>query len=266
MLEPHNFKNYYFCYSVGKDPSYDQQDSDYAIDQIKKAANTFAIKVCEPLWVEVDYGREFRDWENVLDKRMQANKDEKLDIIVFFLKPNEERLYADLKKYVSQRFNCPSQMIRRKSLSTQTKNVLSFASKIVLQMNSKMGHPLWSVPNYHPFWKTAKVAVAGIASSKGKKGTFISFVGTTNAELTHIITDCKAVKSRDNLSSALFQSMFTSWIQNYFLKNQKVLPSTLIIYREGLNDVQAKHQFEVEVQGLLETINVVRAKTKIPNY
>ena len=59
------------------------------------------------------------------------------------------------------------------------------------------------------------------------------------------------MKSRDNLSSALFQGMFTSWIQNYFIKNQKVLPSTLIIYREGLNDVQAKHQFEVEVQGLL---------------
>ena len=74
------------------------------------------------------------------------------------------------------------------------------------------------------------------------------------------------MKSRDNLSSALFQGMFTSWIQNYFIKNQKVLPSTLIIYREGLNDVQAKHQFQVEVQGLLETINVVRAKTKIPNY
>lgn len=117
-------------------------------------------------------------------------KDEKLDVVIFFLKPNEEKMYAEMKKYVSSVFKCPSQMIRRKSLSENTKQVLSFASKIILQINSKIGHPLWSVPNYHPYWtnKSTKVAIAGIASSKGKQGTFIGFVGTTNPDLTHIIT------------------------------------------------------------------------------
>lgn len=117
---------------------------------------------------------------------------------MFFLKPNEERLYSELKKYVSTYFKCPSQMIRRKSLSTGTKGVLSFASKIILQINSKIGHPLWSVPNYHPFWneKSTKLAVAGIASSKGKQGTFVGFIGTTNPDLTHIITECKKVEGR----------------------------------------------------------------------
>lgn len=60
--------------------------------------------------------------------------------------------------------------------------------------------------------------------------------------------------------------MFTSWIQNYYIKNQKTLPNTLVIYREGLNDVQARHQFEIEVQGLLNTIEVVKQKTKTPDY
>ncbi len=60
--------------------------------------------------------------------------------------------------------------------------------------------------------------------------------------------------------------MFTTWLQNYYAKNQKQLPTTLVIYREGLNDTQARHQFEVEVQGLLETINIVRVKTKSPDY
>jgi hypothetical protein len=251
ILEPHNFKDYLFCYSIGKDASYDQEDCDYAMNQIKTASKTFGIKVCEPYWVEVDYGRDFKDWQVVLEKRI--NKEEKLDIIIFFLKPNEEKLYAELKRFVSKNFNCPSQIIRRKNLSSNTKNVLSFASKIILQMNSKIGHPLWSVPNYHQDWKekNMRVAIAGIASSKGKQGTFIGFVATTNPDLTHIITDCKEVKSRDSVSSALFQSMFTSWIQNYFIKNQKVLPNTLIIYREGLNDVQAQHQIEIEVQGLI---------------
>ena len=75
-------------------------------------------------------------------------------------------------------------MIRRKSLSTKTKGVLSFASKIVLQMNSKIGCPLWFVPNYHMFWKDNTVAIAGLASSGGKKGLAIGIVGTTNLNFT----------------------------------------------------------------------------------
>ncbi len=156
-----------------------------------------------------------------------------MDIIIFFLKPFEERLYGELKKFTSTIFKCPSQMIRRKNLASNTKNVLSFASKIMLQMNSKIGHPLWSVPNYHPYWQkgATKVAIAGIASSKGKKGTTISFVATTNQDLTHVFSDCKKVESRSSLSSALFQGLFTQWLQSYFMKNQKTLPANLIIYR-----------------------------------
>ena len=50
------------------------------------------------------------------------------------------------------------------------------------------------------------------------------------------------------------------------MKNQKQLPNVLVIYREGLNEVQAKFQFEFEVQGLIKTIEKVRTMTKQPNY
>ncbi len=122
-------------------------------------------------------------------------------------------------------------MIKRKSLSNNTKGVLSFASKIILQMNSKIGHPLWSVPNYHPYWsKGATKAVAGIASSKGKTGVTISFVGTTNPELTYVISDCKKIANRSGFSAALFQGFFTQWLQSYYMKN-KSLPANIVIYR-----------------------------------
>jgi aubergine-like protein len=264
VLEPHIFKNYFFCYSAGKDAKFDQEDADYAIDQIKKASETFGIKVCEPYWIEVNNPRGIDDWRRALETK--KDKEEKIDVVIYFLKPFEEKLYGDLKKLTSTVMKCPSQIIKRRSLSSNTKGVLSFASKIILQMNSKIGHPLWSVPNYHPHWKGNKIAIAGIASSKGKKGTTIGFVATTNSDLTHVHCDCKKIESRDGISSALFQGLFTPWLQNYFMKNQKVLPTTLVIYREGLNDVQARHQFEFEVQGLLDTINVVRVKTKNPNY
>lgn len=50
------------------------------------------------------------------------------------------------------------------------------------------------------------------------------------------------------------------------MTNSKKLPEVLIIYREGLNEVQAKFQMEFEVNGLEETVEKVRIKTKQPNY
>lgn len=91
VLEPHTFKNYLFCYSTGKFVEEDQEQADYAIDQLKKAAETFGIKVLEPYWAEIKNPRDFRDWKDDLDKKI--NKEEKIDIIIFFLKPNEEKLY-----------------------------------------------------------------------------------------------------------------------------------------------------------------------------
>jgi hypothetical protein len=89
-----------------------------------------------------------------------------------------------LKKYACNQYNCHSQIIKRKNLAQKTKNVLSFASKIILQMNSKIGCALWFVPNYHKFWENNLLAIAGLASSGGKKGSIIGIVATTNPNFT----------------------------------------------------------------------------------
>lgn len=105
-------------------------------------------------------------------------KDEKTDIIFFLLKPQEEAFYGDLKKFTTFHFNCSSQMTRRKLLEKRNKGAMSAASKIVMQMNVKNGHPLWVVQNNHRVWEKNNVAVAALANSKGKKGSNIAFVGT----------------------------------------------------------------------------------------
>jgi hypothetical protein len=79
------------------------------------------------------------------------------------------------------------------------------------------------------------VAVAGIASSKGKGGLSLGFTGTTNAQLTKYFCDCKILKKKEDMCIALFQNIYIQWLQNWFMKNEKKLPKVLIIYREGIN-------------------------------
>ena len=113
----------------------------------------------------------------------------------------------------------------------------------MMQMNVKSGHPLWIVPNNHPLWKERTVAVAGLANSKGKGGNTLGFVGSVNPELNMSFADCKLVRGKEGISAALYSGLFTQWLQNWFTRNEKKLPDVLVLYREGLNEVQAKFQF-----------------------
>lgn len=145
---------------------------------------------------------------------------------------------------------------------------MSCASKIALQMNSKLGHPLWETRNRHKFWnqKGNDVAIGSIAISKSKQGNAISFVGTTDPRLIRYECDGAIYKSRDDLSASFFEKLFTGWIKKYFMDNNKKLPSVLVVYREGLNNVQAKSQFEVEIEGLRLAIDIIRKKSKNLDY
>lgn len=57
---------------------------------------------------------------------------------------------------------------------------MSKASKILLQINDKMGHPLYKIEKQHPFFLKNTIAIGGLAVSSGSKGCFVSLVGTRN--------------------------------------------------------------------------------------
>ena len=181
VLDPYNFKDFIYCYSVGQNPDDDRADADEAFELLKLAGKTFGIKIDEPFYLEIKGGRNLNDWMTVLqaEKNKMKNGDT-VDMIFFFVKPNEEKFYGELKKFVTYEFNCASQVSRRKLLSRGNKGAMSAASKIMMQMNVKAGHPLWIVPNTHQVWKERTVAVAGLANSKGKGGNTLGFVGTVN--------------------------------------------------------------------------------------
>ena len=46
---------------------------------------------------------------------------------------------------------------------------MSICGKIVLQMNAKIGQPIWSVPLQHPFWKNKLVMYGGLSVIKNVK-------------------------------------------------------------------------------------------------
>lgn len=54
-------------------------------------------------------------------------------------------MYEQLKTYTIHKLQINSQVVTKKTLCVGAKGGLSKASKILLQINDKMGHPLYKV-------------------------------------------------------------------------------------------------------------------------
>jgi hypothetical protein len=63
---------------------------------------------------------------------------------------------------------------------TSKKGAMSAASKIVIQMNIKVGAVPWQVEKRHEYFKNRNIMYGALSISKGKKGYTLAFVGTIN--------------------------------------------------------------------------------------
>lgn len=68
------------------------------------------------------------------------------------------------------------------------------ASGVILQINAKVGGPLWKINTNSENIKKKKLMCAGLSISKGKSGLAVSLVGTRNLEMNHFFSDCKLSK------------------------------------------------------------------------
>jgi hypothetical protein len=63
---------------------------------------------------------------------------------------------------------------------TSKKGAMSAASKIVIQMNIKVGAVPWQVEKRHEYFKNRNIMYGALSISKGRKGNTLAFVGTIN--------------------------------------------------------------------------------------
>lgn len=74
---------------------------------------------------------------------------------------------------------------------------MSAASKIIIQMNVKVGSVPWEVKKHHPYFKDKSMMYGAISISKERKGYTLAFVGTINPECTKVCSDIRmGIKSK----------------------------------------------------------------------
>lgn len=157
-------------------------------------------------------------------------------------------------------------MVKKKTVSRKSKNPLSAASMILIQINQKIGGTAWEVVRKSEYLSTKKMMYGAFSISKGPKGYTLAFVGTLNSVSSKIFTYCKTgYKSKEDIPKADFEAALTKWAQNYFKENQDG-PEVIIVYREGLSIPQIEVQLKPEIEALNTVIKKIAERTKKPNY
>ena len=208
------------------------------------ASKPFGFDVAEPEWVEMPDFATSKDWIETADDYFFKEKTQDEYSFAIFLLGKNAKLYNALKKHSLCTNGYVSQVVKAKSL--KSKGMMSTCSKILLQINAKLGGISYKAIIDKPI-QERKIMVVGVDSSHFSKRTSIAMVSTIDDSFAdfynkeQIIEEDKVEQIQFCVSSFLEES-----IPKYEKKNGEK-PKNIIIYRQGVSD-NVKDALKIEIQ------------------
>jgi len=153
-------------------------------------------------------------------------------IIVCILPNNKKDRYDAIKRFTCTDCPIPTQVIVAKSLAA--KKLMSVTTKVVMQMNAKLGGELWSINI--PMKKVMYVGIDTYHDSGSNKSVG-GFVASMNDLCTRYFSRTTWQPNKQELISQLDVCM-TDALKEYAAKNDGNYPERIIIFRDGVGDGQ----------------------------
>jgi aubergine-like protein len=213
---------------------------------LSKASKSFGFEVDEPLWIEMPNFSKAIDWietaDGYFDKNEEKNKEE-YTFAVFLLGKNTN-VYNELKKHSLCKNGYASQIVKVKSL--KSKGMMSICSKILLQINAKLGGISYQTIIEKPI-KERKLMVVGVDSSHFKRKTAVAMVSTIDNSFADFYNK-EEIIFEDKIEQIQFcVSTFIEEAIPIYEKKNGEKPKNIIIYRQGVSET-IKEVLKVEIQ------------------
>ncbi|EAR94948.1 piwi-like Twi9p protein (macronuclear) [Tetrahymena thermophila SB210] len=223
---------------------YNQKDEKYVddfVDTLKKASQTYGIIVNDPYFF-AERDSNANNWIKSLDEDFSKN-----DLPQFVLSFGQVNsgFYSSLKKFLTSEAGIESQHVTPKSLQ---KNGMSVASKIALQIASKLGRRIWQVETPRGIDKNTMIIGIETSMKKVKQQQVVGVVASIDKDFTKYFSDVEIRKDNDTTLPTL-SKIVTKAIQAY-VKNTKSVPAEVIVYRQGLGEGQIQQSFNLEIKAI----------------
>ena len=159
------------------------------------ASGKYGIKINDPEWVEMPGKAKAKDWIDKANQYFGKGK-RKYTFALFLLgKNSNSNMYSQLKIHSLCTNGYISQVVRAETLGK--KGLPSVCSKILLQINAKLGGAIYKIQLDKPLIGK-KIMLVGVDSSKHKDknnyGTGVAMVATINDTFTEFYNKVQIIK------------------------------------------------------------------------
>ena len=229
----------------------DFKDAKFFCDTLIKASYKYNININKKFRYEkINDGKNINNWINKVNKYFGQGVERKNDFALFLLGENNKELYPKLKANSLDKNGFVSQVVKVDTLYDN--HIMSICSKILLQLNYKLGGALYTIKKEEVLIGK-KIMVIGVDSSKHKdKNNYrmgIAMVASVNDTFTHFYNKVKIIKEEN--SKDQFHFCISNFIEEateaYKKKNNGFKPDWIIIYRQGVS-LQQKELLKQEIR------------------
>ena len=209
-------------------------DAETLYNCLSKASKAYGLTISEPEWVEMSDRAKPKDWINTLENYFQQNEDTynyEYTFVIFLVK-NNNKFYDELKRHSLCKNGYVSQVIKTSSL--KSRGMMSTCSKILLQINAKLGGISYKTIIDKNILDR-EIMVVGVDSSRFNKKTGVAMVSTIDNSFAEFFNNEKILNEKDDSLQYCVSSFLEEAIPNYKKINKKN-PKNIIIYRQGISD------------------------------
>lgn len=234
-------ENWLMCYTRRN-----ANDAQSLLQALNKVSPPLGFKMHKAIMVE------YEDYQESLLRAVQQNVGPNTQMVVVILPSSRKDKYDCVKKYLCVDCPTPSQCVLSRTLS-RPQTLFTVATKIALQMACKMGGELWSVEI--PLKQLMIVGIDVYHDTIGGKRSIGALVASLNQGMSRWFSRCvlqaKGQEIMDGLKMALVGAL------KDYVKFNSVLPSRIIIYRDGVGDGMLQSVVSYEVPQIVESIKSV---------
>ena len=211
-------------------------DADNLYNTMLKASKAYGFKLGDPEWKEIPNNSEANTWIKAAEEFFPKDEESNYDFVVFLLGQKEDKLYPKLKKHSICKNGYISQVVKVRSI--KKKGAMSVCSKILLQINAKLGGISYKI-SLDKVIKDRNLMVIGVDSShiKGMR-TGVAMVATVNDSFTDFYNKEEIIKEENKAQLKFCVSSFIEEAVEEFKKqkiNKGEKPKGIIIYRQGVS-------------------------------
>ena len=229
LFQKKDMKNWLCFYEK---ENYDFADTLYKC--LEKASKAFNLNITEPEWVEMNDRSFPEDWIYAVEDYFNSENEENIKYsFVIFLIGNNNKLYDKLKTHSLCKNGYVSQVVKTTSL--KSKGMMSTCSKILIQINAKLGGISYKTIIDDAI-KERDLMVVGVDSSHFNKYTAVAMVSTIDNSFADFYNKEKIIEIEKNeMLQFCVSSFLEEAVSQYHSFNEKK-PKNIIIYRQGVSD------------------------------